>query len=71
MAKKIETLSLNETIELLREYGVPVSYQKLCAWIDSRSVPWAVSGEFKGETLRTIFKKPLLAWLDNLAEEVA
>ena len=65
--KKVETLTINETIDTMREYGVPMSYEKLCAWIDAGAVPWALSGEFKGAQLRTIFKKPLIEWLDGLA----
>ena len=67
MAKrKVETLTENEAQSLFREYGISISYPKLCAGIDA-GVPWAISGEHGGKVYRTIFRKPLVEWLEALA----
>ena len=65
--RKVETLTINEALDVIRGYGMPMTYEKLCAWADAGAVPWALSGEFKGTQFRTIFKKPLIEWLEGLA----
>lgn len=66
--KQVKTMTINDTLELMREYGIPICYEKLCALIDAGAVPWAVSGEYDGKHLRMIFRKPLVEWLESLAE---
>ena len=71
MDKKVMTLTIEDAMDLIRSYGISISYKKLIAWTDINAVPWAVSGpDETGKYQRTIFKKPLMEWLDNLAEEV-
>lgn len=65
--KKVETLTINEALDTIRGYGIPMTYEKICAWADAGAVTWALSGEFKGAHYRTIFKKPLMEWLEGLA----
>lgn len=70
---KVEVLTLNETMDVFREYGVPMGYEKLTALIDSGAVSFfAVSARAggksgAGEVQRLIFKKPLVAWLEGMA----
>ena len=72
--KQIQTLTIDETLTIFRQYGVPMSYEKLVAWIDNgAALNWAVSARRgkEGNYQRTIFAKPLIAWLDSLAGEVS
>jgi len=70
--KKIEYLTMGETIALFVDYGVPMTYEVLAAWIDNGAVPWATSarGGGAGRYQRRIWKKPLIRWLDELAEDL-
>ena len=70
--RRIEYLTMSETIALFHEYGVPISYEVLCAWIDERAVPWATSARIggAGRYQRRIWKKPLVKWLEDLAEDM-
>lgn len=69
--KKVEVLSLNEAMDLFRAYGVSMSYETLIAVVDGGKVPWAISAksEASGNYLRKIFRKPLVEWLESMAEE--
>lgn len=69
--KKVETLTINEALDLFRSYGVSMSYETLIAFIDEGKVSWAVSARSggAGPYLRKIFRKPLVAWLEAMAEE--
>ena len=71
MAKRVETLTINQTLDLFRSYGVKMSFETLCAIVDEAKVPWAVSARAggAGPYLRKIFRKPLVEWLDSMAEE--
>ena len=70
--KRVKTLTINETLDLFHYYGVPMSYETLTKMIDGDRVPWAVSARSggAGRVMRVIFRKPLMAWLDELAEEM-
>lgn len=70
--KRIEYLTMNETIALFHDYGVPISYETLAAWIDERAVPWATSARIggAGRYQRRIWRKPLVKWLEDLAEDL-
>ena len=69
--KYVETLTMNETLNVFRAYGVPMSYDKLRTLIDGGALPWAVSARRQGAGgfERVIFAKPLVAWLDAMSEE--
>ena len=69
--KKVEVLTLNEAMDVFRGYGVSMSYDTLCALVDSNQYPWAISAksETSGNQLRKIFRKPLIEWLESMAEE--
>ena len=68
--KQIETLSCDDAMSLMRAYGLPCNFYKLTAWLDAGAVPWGVSAQDeRGHYRRTIFKKPLVAWLEGLADE--
>lgn len=69
--KTIETLTLTEAMDMMRNYGLPMSYKKLTAWLDAGVVPWAVSApDSEGQPQRTIFKKPLIEWLVSLSVDI-
>lgn len=69
--KKVETLTLNEAMDVFRGYGVSMSYETICSIVDEGKVPWAISAksETSGNQLRKIFRKPLIEWLESMAEE--
>ena len=71
--KRVETLTIQETLDIFRAYGVPMSYDTLTRMIDSDRAPWAYSSRLggAGRVMRLILKKPLVEWLDSLAEEVS
>lgn len=71
MPKQVNVLSTDQTIALFRQYGIPISFEKLTALIDSEKVDWAISVQRKNsdDRYRMIFEKPLLEWLNNLSSE--
>ncbi|MBR5948233.1 MAG: hypothetical protein IKZ82_06240 [Clostridia bacterium] len=67
---RIETLTIEEAMAIMRSFGVKISYAKLTAWADAGAVPWAISAPTPdGDHLRTIFKRPLMEWLESLATQ--
>ena len=67
--RQVETLTIDEAQAVFRSYGVPMSYQKLTALIDSGCADWAISAANDTGTYRIIFRKPLIEWLESLATE--
>jgi len=71
--KVVETMTFEEAMTLFRSYGIGIAYEKLRALIDSgvgERQGWSVSGEAPGgKHFRIIFRKPLLLWLESLAED--
>lgn len=67
--KKIETLTIEDAMSLIRSYGLKINFYKLTAWVDNGVVPWGVSAQdVRGHYQRTIFRKPLIHWLEELSE---
>lgn len=69
--KRIETLTIQEVLERMRQRGMGMSYQKLTAWADAGLLPFAISApDMNGQQQRTFFKKLLIKWLDERSEEI-
>lgn len=73
--KIVETLNTEEALGIFRSYGIPISFEKLVALIDSGAgerAGWSVCGRKpSGKPSRIIFRRPLIAWLESLAVEIA
>lgn len=71
--KIVETMTSDEAMKLFRSYGIGMAYEKLTALIDSgvgERNGWAVSGEGPGgKRFRIIFRRPLVEWLESMAED--
>lgn len=67
---RIETLTLNEMINLFRDYGIPFSYEKAVAMIMQEKLPFAIGVAMpSGNNQFTIFKRSCLNWLKERSEE--
>lgn len=68
--KRIETMSLDSAMKLINSYGLSMSFTRITALIDARAVPWAICGmSSDGHMQRIVFRKRLVEWLEELAEE--
>lgn len=64
--KRIETLSINELIELFREYGIPCSYETIRETIKQDKLPFATGVMLdSGKHYFLIFKKGAIEWLES------
>lgn len=68
--KQVQTLTLNEMIELFRECGIPCSYYKASALIMQDKLPFASGVELpSGQKEYLIFRNGCIKWLKEKGEE--
>lgn len=66
---KIETLTINELMDLFRDYGIPCSFETVTELIEQDKLPFAVCAKPSAGRKRKplIFKNEAIKWLDERA----